>query len=335
MKTWRAFCNMLRMARRDPGWAFLAILRSPLRAPLYLFKTLLFLVVVITLVGLLGAAIVIGLHLDHSKIADAFLIALILVALLTSAIWFLSRPLRQHFGDKSSDTHGSARFATEKEAARLTRRPDGLLIGRDAKTGKLLRYAGPAHLLTMAPTRSGKGVGTIIPNLLTLDRSVICVDPKGENTRIAGRARNRFGPVHILDPFGITGRSSAAFNPLAGLDARSLDVAEEAATLADALVHDAPGEAGDAHWNEEAKALIAGIILYIAAEEPLEHRTLTTLRGHLTAAPELLLHPPDAHAAHRGGQRAHCPRRQPAPGQGSPGGGRRPLGRSAPHPFPR
>ena len=45
--------------------------------------------------------------------------------------------------------------------------------GRDLNSGKLLRYAGPAHLLTMAPTRTGKGVGTIIPNLLTLDRSVI------------------------------------------------------------------------------------------------------------------------------------------------------------------
>ncbi len=163
---------------------------------------------------------------------------------------------------------------------------DGVLIGRDAKTGKLLRYDGPAHLLTMAPTRSGKGVGTIIPNLLTLNRSVICIDPKGENARIAGRARNRFGPVHVLDPFGVTGLPSAAFNPLAGLDPHSLDVAEEASTLADALVYDAPGETSEPHWNEEAKALIAGIILYIAAEEPPGRRTLASLREHLTAAPD-------------------------------------------------
>ncbi|MBR7559814.1 type IV secretory system conjugative DNA transfer family protein, partial [Mycobacterium tuberculosis] len=85
----------------------------------------------------------------------------------------------------------------------------GLLIGRDGKTGKLLRYDGPAHLLTMAPTRTGKGVGTIIPNLLTADRSVICIDPKGENAKIAGRARQQFGPVHVLDPFGVTGQPSA------------------------------------------------------------------------------------------------------------------------------
>ncbi|WP_198155284.1 type IV secretory system conjugative DNA transfer family protein, partial [Candidatus Burkholderia verschuerenii] len=107
--------------------------------------------------------------------------------------------------------------------------------------------------------------------------SVICIDPKGENARMAGSTRHRFWPVHVLDPFGVTGRPSAAFNPLAGLDPASLDIAEEAATLADALVYDGPGETGEAHWNEEARALIAGIILYIASEEPSEGRTLATL----------------------------------------------------------
>ncbi|SDB74277.1 Type IV secretory system Conjugative DNA transfer, partial [Agrobacterium fabrum] len=102
-------------------------------------------------------------------------------------------------------------------------------------------------LLTMAPTRTGKGVGTIIPNLLTADRSVICVDRKGENARISGRARQKFGPVHVLDPFAVTDRPSAAFNPLAILDPQNLDVAEDASALADALVFDEPGMAGEAH----------------------------------------------------------------------------------------
>ena len=138
----------------------------------------------------------------------------------------------------------------------------------------------------MAPTRTGKGVGTIIPNLLTADRSVICIDPKGENAKIAGRARQTFGPVHVLDPFGVTGQPSAAFNPLDQLDPAGLDVAEDASTLADALVFDEPGMAGEAHWNEEAKALIAGLILHIAASEPRDRRNLATLREALTLAPE-------------------------------------------------
>ena len=181
---------------------------------------------------------------------------------------------------------GSARWATGKEIAALARSAGGLLVGRDPRTNKLLRYDGPAHLLTMAPTRTGKGVGTIIPNLLTLDRSVICIDPKGENARIAGRARERFGPVHVLDPFGVTGHRSVAFNPLDQLDPAGLDVAEDAATLADALVFDEPGMAGEAHWNEEAKALIAGLILHVVATEPLGRRHLATLREYLTLAPK-------------------------------------------------
>jgi type IV secretion system protein VirD4 len=192
----------------------------------------------------------------------------------------------QHFGDLDGATHGTARFASNKEVAPLTRNGSGLLIGREPKTGKLLRYDGPAHLLTMAPTRTGKGVGTIIPNLLTADRSVICIDPKGENARIAGRARRQFGPVHVLDPFGATAEALAAFNPLDQLDPNGLDVAEDASTLADALVFDEPGMAGEAHWNEEAKALIGGMILHIAAQEPASRRTLVTLRENLTLAPE-------------------------------------------------
>lgn len=277
---------MLRAARQNPGWAIKAILLSPLWAPLYLFKTLLLMLLVMCLVGLAGAGILIGLHLGHSQIANAGLLILLAVTLLATMIWGLTRPLLEHFGDRESGTHGTARFATEKETARLAQNKQGLLLGRDLNTGKLLRYTGLAHLLTMAPTRTGKGVGAIIPNLLTLNRSVICIDPKGENTRIAGRARGLFGNVHILDPFGVTGRASSSFNPLASLDATSLDVAEEAATLADALVYDPPAQVAEAHWNEEAKALIAGLILYVVAQEPPGRRSLATLREHLTAAPE-------------------------------------------------
>ena len=148
----------------------------------------------------------------------------------------------------------------------------------------MLRYDGPAHLLTIAPTRSGKGVGTIIPNLLTANRSVVCIDPKGENARVTLRQRETFGPVHCLDPFGISGRPTARYNPLDRLDADSLDLAEDAMTLADALVFDE--HETEAHWNEEAKALISGIILYVVCYDDAAHRTLTSVRDYLTLAPD-------------------------------------------------
>jgi type IV secretion system protein VirD4 len=188
---------------------------------------------------------------------------------------------------RPSAVHGSARWSTSGEIRAALGGAEGLIVGREnTKGGQLLRYAGPQHLITIAPTRSGKGVGAIIPNLLTADRSILCVDPKGENARIAMRARERFGPVHVLDPFGVSGVSTGAFNPLDRLDEASPDLAEDAALLADALVYDPPGHGGDAHWNEEAKALIAGLILYVICHEPPYRRNLTTVRELLTTAPE-------------------------------------------------
>lgn len=281
-----AFVNMLRAAWRDPLWALGCAVFGPLSAIHYVAK-------VVAIAGIVTLVLLFSVHLamDAIGMARTWLhlagnLVACLLGLMTLAR-FVMKPMVEHFGMVDDDeTHGSARFANDNEVSSLTRGQSGLLIGRDPITKKLLRYDGPAHLLTMAPTRTGKGVGTIIPNLLTLDRSIICVDPKGENARVTSWARDRFGKVHVLDPFGVTGIASAAFNPLERLDPDDIDVAEEAATLADALVFDAPGEAGEAHWNEEAKALIGGIILSIAADEPRERRNLATLRECLTLAPE-------------------------------------------------
>lgn len=283
---WAAFRNMMRAAARDPIWAIVALIAAPFRAGMYLARAAFLLVLVLFVVGfglryLIEAA---GFPPGTLPSTAGDLVTLAIVLIL--AFRMMTNPMIQNFGDMDGDTHGTARFATAKEIAPLARSESGLLVGRDPKTKKLLRYDGPAHLMTMAPTRTGKGVGTIIPNLLTANRSVICIDPKGENAKIAGRAREQFGPVFCLDPFDVTGKSSAAYNPLDALDPDGLDVAEDAMTLADALVHDAPGEAGEAHWNEEAKALIAGIILHIAAHETRDRRTLSTLRECLTLAPE-------------------------------------------------
>ncbi len=182
---------------------------------------------------------------------------------------------------------GTARWASAKDIASMAgKHRAGLIIGRDPQKKALLRYDGPSHLMTMAPTRTGKGVGTIIPNLLTAQRSVICIDPKGENARITARAREGFGALHVLDPFGVTDRPSSCFNPFAHLDANDVDIAEHAGTLADALVYDEPGSSGDVHWNEEARALIAGLIMMVVASEPPHLRHPATLRDYLTRPPK-------------------------------------------------
>ncbi|SFU18932.1 type IV secretion system protein VirD4 [Sedimentitalea nanhaiensis] len=192
----------------------------------------------------------------------------------------------------TGDSHGSARFANRKELKKLERarghKDAGLLIGRNPHTGRLLHYDGPAHLITLAPTRAGKGVGTVIPNLLAVERSVLVIDPKGENARIAGEARRRFGTVHVLDPFEVSGMPSAAYNPLDRLTPDSLDLGEDAASLTEALVMDPPGQVTEAHWNEEAKAILGGLIMFCVCHEDRDRRTLATVREYLTLPPEKL-----------------------------------------------
>lgn len=274
---------MLRTAWRDPVWAIGIVLLSPINLVRHLLVVL-FVFCAVALPLSLIARFTLGWAgvPKSSLVHDA---AYLGVGAITIAVTLrvLVAPMVRRFGFDADidDTHGSARFATSAETRWLAR-DDGLLIGRDTKSGRLLRYAGPAHLLTIAPTRTGKGVGTIIPNLLDYPGSVICIDPKGENARITARHRARFGPVHVLDPFGVTGMSSAAFNPLDRIDPHGLDLADDCMTLADALVHDAAGEGGDAHWNEEARALLAGLTLHIATVEPPATRTLATLRELLT-----------------------------------------------------
>ncbi len=206
-------------------------------------------------------------------------------AIVGAAGWIDRSGAASFFGRWRGDSHGSARFAGKKELRSLER-ANGLLIGRNPDTGKLLSYDGPAHLLTLAPTRAGKGVGTVIPNLLLAERSVLVIDPKGENARIAGAARERFGTVHVLDPFGVSGRPPAAYNPLDRLSADSPDLSEDATSLADALVVDPAHQTGDAHWNEEAKALIGGLIMFCVAHEEPARRNLGAVREYLTLPPD-------------------------------------------------
>lgn len=283
----RALRNLARIAREQPIWAITALVTSPVALIRHLFGVVVLFLITGLVLGL-GGPLILGKLLGLPRDSNIYQIVMMLTGLVIILVTLraLFQPLILRYGGPAGDdTHGSARFATDRETRPLAQNGEGLLIGRDRKSGKLLRYAGPAHLLTIAPTRTGKGVGTIIPNLLDYPGSVICIDPKGENARITARHRAKFGPVHVLDPFGVTGIASAAFNPLDRLDPAGLDLADDAMTLADALVYDAPGEAGEAHWNEEAKALIAGIILAIVTSEPPATRTLATLRDRLTLAP--------------------------------------------------
>lgn len=130
-----------------------------------------------------------------------------------------------------SGSHGSARWGDAATLVGTT----GLLIGRDRRS-KVMRYPGDGHLLTVAPTRSGKGISVVIPNLLSYNGPLVVTDPKGENYAVTGARRRAMGPpVHAFDPFNVAG-GRAAYNPLDLIDVERDSANDNAWRLADMLV---------------------------------------------------------------------------------------------------
>jgi type IV secretion system protein VirD4 len=180
-------------------------------------------------------------------------------------------------------SHGSAWWGTGK----TLRRQAGYILGRLGPD--VLRLDGEGHVLTLAPTGAGKGVSAVIPNLLTHPGSVLVTDPKGENYCVTARRRRELGQrVMALDPFDVV-RGDASFNPLEDLDHEGPDAVDDAMRLAELLVIESRHETADStFWQEECKALLAGLILHVASTESVTRRNLAVVWEYLSLPPREL-----------------------------------------------
>jgi type IV secretion system protein VirD4 len=160
-------------------------------------------------------------------------------------------------------TYGSARWATRREvrAAGLSG-PDGVILGRFGRD--YLRHDGPEHVLCFAPTRSGKGVGLVVPTLLTWPASAIVHDIKGENWEITAGLRARIGRVLLFDP---TSQNSAANNPLLEVR-RGISEVRDVQNVADVLVDPEGSLERRNHWEKTSHSLLVGAILHVLYAEP-------------------------------------------------------------------
>ncbi len=163
---------------------------------------------------------------------------------------------------RSTTTYGSARWADAREvrAAGLLG-PDGVVLGRFADT--YLRHDGPEHVLCFAPTRSGKGVGLVVPSLLTWPGSAIVHDIKGENWTLTAGWRGRFGRVLLFDP---TNPASAAYNPLLEVRRGASEV-RDVQNIADVLVDPEGALERRNHWEKTSHSLLVGTILHVLYAE--------------------------------------------------------------------
>ncbi|RAI36633.1 conjugal transfer protein TraG [Rhodoplanes serenus] len=163
---------------------------------------------------------------------------------------------------KNVETYGSARWARadEVKAAGLLG-PDGVVLGKFE--GDYLRHDGPEHVLCFAPTRSGKGVGLVVPSLLTWPGSAIVHDIKGENWQLTAGFRAQHGRVLLFDP---TNAKSAAYNPLLEVRRGEWEV-RDVQNIADILVDPEGSLEKRNHWEKTSHALLVGAILHVLYAE--------------------------------------------------------------------
>ncbi len=173
------------------------------------------------------------------------------------------------------DTYGSARWAESKdvnEAGLLG--PDGVVLGKFEHD--YLRHDGPEHVLCFAPTRSGKGVGLVVPSLLTWPGSAIVHDIKGENWQLTAGFRSQHGRVLLFDP---TNAESAAYNPLLEVRRGQWEV-RDVQNVADVLVDPEGSLEKRNHWEKTSHALLVGAILHVLYAE--KDKTLAGVAAFLS-----------------------------------------------------
>ena len=194
-------------------------------------------------------------------------------------------------------SHGSASFAKDKditesdlgyyetsnggvfkiENGKKVPKVSGVVVGINPYTKKLMLHNGPEHILLMAPTRSGKGINTIIPTGLVWKASIFFFDPKGElwaNT--AGYRKEKLHQkVMKFEPLCVDG-SANRWNPLAEINFRTNEEISDVKTVVDVMVKP-DGEkkgGGDPFWDNSAINLMNGVIMHLMYKHYKEERPL-------------------------------------------------------------
>jgi type IV secretion system protein VirD4 len=230
--------------------------------------------------------------LRRRLIASIVVVGVGLVVALPAALLVAARRRRP--------LHGDARFASSREVAEAglllssegpVHRP-GIIIGR--YRGKVLALRGQLSVMLSAPTRSGKGVGVVVPNLLNWPDSVVVLDIKGENYSLTAGYRTECGQaVYAFSPFDEAARSHR-WNPLTAVRTDRLHRVGDLLAIGQVLFpSDGTNTSSEAFFNDQARNLFLGIGLLLL-ESPELPRTIgemlrqssgkgRSFKDHLTA----------------------------------------------------
>lgn len=176
--------------------------------------------------------------------------------------------------------HGTARWAKKEEIEdagllQPNANKESVYIGAYRDKGKIryLTHDGAEHILAIAPTRSGKGVGLVIPTLLSWTGSVLCYDIKGENWALTSGWRQKYAKNIVMkfEPTSDDG-TSIKFNPLEEIDLESDRDVADTQNIAMMIV-DPDGKGLDDHWAKTAYGFLVATILHVCYVKKSEGKT--------------------------------------------------------------
>ncbi len=201
------------------------------------------------------------ISLDYDRYLALRLVGSVLcpIVLMIGLVWKFRHVVYEHRPFKREESlHGDARWATESDIKKAgLRSRHGLLLGVD-KHGYFVA-PGYQHALLFAPTGSGKGVGFVIPNLLFWNESLFCHDIKLENYELTSGWRKKMGQeVYVwspADPDGIT----HCYNPIDWVSSKPGQMVDDVQKIANLIMPEKE------FWNNEARSLFLGVVLYLLA----------------------------------------------------------------------
>ena len=228
------------------------------------------------------------------------LFPLVLCAAISVATFFVISGIRGYGLDKNDRLYGTARWGTEKDVkdfglseeygvvlaefqkakVRAKVNPkDGSVQLRLIREADLICLAGNTNVLMIAPTRSGKGVGSVIPTSLNFPWSVIFFDPKGELFNITSGFRSQFSTVLKFapkNPDGVT----VCFNPLEEVHLDKRIVSDVDLVIQNLFEEAKGGENSNAQFfNENAKDMIKTVILHVLTADNPDYAEKKNLPG--------------------------------------------------------
>lgn len=188
----------------------------------------------------------------------------------------------------ASDALGSAKWKTIKEirASGLISNegiPLGLVENENNQLEKL-SYTGGKHLLTIAPSGTGKNTAVQIPVLLQYDAPIFCVDPKGENALVTAKYRKEVmeHDVVVINPFGVYADrfdqldiKQVGFNPLISLNPDAKDFVTQVNAVCQLLIE---SDGNDPFWSNSARELVACLIMFVCKTKLAEKCNLLEVR---------------------------------------------------------